>query len=86
MGGIPLEAYIGMRSLTYAQRAARYLTGKGLAASAARAPWSGNGCAYALRLRPRDLEQGKALLRQAGFVPGSVYIREKDGTLREAVP
>ena len=71
-----MEAYIGMRSLTYAQRAARYLTGKGLAASAARAPWSGTGCAYALRLRPRDLEQGKALLRQAGFVPGSVYIRE----------
>ncbi len=81
-----MEAYIGLRSLTHAQRAARYLTGKGLAASVVRAPWTGTGCAYALRLRPRDLERGRELLRQAGFALGSVYIREKDGTLREAVP
>lgn len=81
-----MEAYIGLRSLTYAQRAARYLTGKGIGASVTRSPWSGTGCAYAIRLKSRDLEQGKALLRQTGIVLGSVYIREKDGTLREAVP
>ena len=81
-----MEAYIGLRSLTYAQRAARYLTGAGFAARAVCAPWTGTGCAYAVRLRPGDLERGRALLVQAGFEPGKVYLREKDGTLREEVP
>ena len=81
-----MEAYIGLRSLTYAQRAARYLTGRGIPASAARAPWTGAGCAYALRLPSGDLERGRAALEQAGFAPGSVYLRDKSGGLREAEP
>jgi len=79
-----MEAYIGLRSLTYAQRASRYLTGRGIPASAARAPWSGEGCAYALRLRPGDLERGREELRRAGFDLGKSYLRDRGGTLREA--
>ena len=57
LGEYPLnDAYIGLRSLTYAQRAARFLSGLGMPSSAARAPWSG-GCAYAVRLRRGDLEK-----------------------------
>ena len=77
------DAYIGLRSLTYAQRAARFLSGLGLPASAARAPWSG-GCAYAVRLRRGDLETALRQLREADFVPGRIWLRERDGTLREA--
>ena len=80
------DAYIGLRSLTYAQRAARYLTGAGVPAAAARAPWSGDGCAYALRLRSGDLERGRELLRRAGFTAGKVWLREPNGNLREAEP
>lgn len=80
------SAYIGLRSLTYAQRAARYLTGMGVGASVTRSPWSGSGCAYAVRLRPEELERGVELLRQARFELGKIYLRGKDGTLREAAP
>ncbi|MBR3060209.1 MAG: DUF3343 domain-containing protein [Oscillospiraceae bacterium] len=80
------DAYIGLRSLTYAQRAARFLTGLGMPANAARAPWSGGGCAYALRLRRGDLETALERLREAGFAPGRIWLRERDGTLREAAP
>ena len=81
-----MEAYIGLRSLTYAQRAARYLTGRGIAASTARAPWTGTGCAYAVRLRSGDLERGRQLLKQAGFDLGRSFLREEDGSLREKTP
>lgn len=85
MGEYPLnDAYIGIRSLTYAQRAARYLAGLGIRAAAARAPWSGSGCAYALRLRGADLAKALEALPRAGFIPGKAYLRERDGTLREA--
>ena len=78
------DVYIGLRSLTYAQRAARFLSGKGIRADAVRAPWSGSGCAYALRLRRENLEAALDRLREAGFDPGRVFMRERDGTLREA--
>ena len=80
------DAYIGLRSLTYAQRAARYLSGLGIPAAAVRAPWSDGGCAYAVRLRRGDLETAPARLREAGFVPGRVYLRAEDGSVREAEP
>ena len=79
------DAYIGLRSLTYAQRAARFLSGLGMPSSAARAPWSG-GCAYAVRLRRGDLEKAVEKLREADFVPGRIWLRERDGTFREAAP
>ena len=80
------EAYIGMRSLTYAQRAARYLTGRGLQAAPTRAPWTGTGCAYAVSLRAGDLEKAQSLLRQANLTPGRAYLRDREGRLREAEP
>ena len=86
LGEYPLnEAYIGLRSLTYAQRAARFLSGLGIPSSAARAPWSG-GCAYAVRLRRGDLEKAAERLREADFVPGRIWLRERNGSLREAEP
>ena len=85
-GEYPLQdAYIGLRSLTYAQRAARFLSGLGIPANAARAPWSG-GCAYAVRLRGGDRKAALARLREAGFVLGRIYLREADGSIREAEP
>ncbi len=85
LGEYPLQdAYIGLRSLTYTQRAARFLSGKGIRADAVRAPWSDGGCAYAVRIRRGELETALVRLREAGFIPGRVYLRERDGTLREA--
>ncbi len=86
LGEYPLnDAYIGLRSLTYAQRAARFLSGLGMPASAARAPWSGT-CAYAVRLRRGDLEKAVERLRGADFLPGRIWLREGNGSLREAAP
>lgn len=87
MGEYPLNAaYIGLRSLTYAQRAARFLSGRGIRADAVRAPWSSGGCAYAVRLPRDDLEMALARLRETDFVPGRIWLRERDGTMREAAP
>ena len=86
-GEYPLnDAYIGLRSLTYAQRAARWLSGQGIRADAVRAPWSGSGCSYAVRLRREDLVNALARLREGDFVPGRIFLRERDGTVREAAP
>ena len=87
MGEYPLnDGYIGLRSLTYAQRAARWLSGRGIRADAVRAPWSGGGCGYAVRLPRGALETALERLREGNFVPGRVFLRERDGTLREAAP
>ncbi len=84
LGEYPLlHAYIGMRSLTYAQRAAGILENRGVRARAARAPWTGSGCAWCVRIPAAEAGRAPALLREAGLRPESLYLEGEDGVLRE---
>lgn len=59
------------RSLTYAQRTARYLEQKGFSASVTKAPRaeSPHGCSYGVKIRARDSERCQALLEAADLAP-----------------
>lgn len=80
------EYLITARSVTQAQRMAQLLERKGLRAVAGRAPMglTGKGCGYVLRIRGRmRTEAALGLLREAGFAPGQVFVRQ-DEEYREA--
>ncbi len=76
------EYLITARSVTHAQRMAQLLERTGVRAVLARTPvgLTGKGCGYVLRLRGRTrVEAALRLLRQAGFVPVQVFVRQDDG-------
>lgn len=76
------EYLITARSVTHAQRMAQLLERTGVRAALARTPvgLTGKGCGYVLRLRGRTrVEAALRLLRQAGFAPVQVFVRQDDG-------
>lgn len=75
------------RSLTYAQRSARFLERKGMTAIVIKAPpaAAANGCAYALRIAARHYPYALELLQNSGLSPMRVFALE-NGELREVSP
>lgn len=73
------------KSLTNAQRAALLLERRGIAASVVKAPQHlrANGCGYAVSLY-RRLGEAAAILKNANLLTGKIYLREADGSYREA--
>ena len=74
------------RSLTYAQRSAKILERAGITGMITRMPRMEGirGCAYGVLIKTKHREHAISALVKAGLPPEGVYIREKDGTVREA--
>ena len=81
------ETYIGMPSLTEAQRAAELLRRGQIVSTVTRMPFlPGISCAYGLRLGKNSVSAALAVLRGRGVRIGHILVREADGTLRERKP
>lgn len=72
------------RSITYAQRMARALEQAGVSSRIYRAPagLTERGCAYAVRIRERDLPAALTALHRAAIRPVKIYLFA-DSTYRE---
>ncbi len=79
---------ITFRSVTYAQRAERCLTGRGIPCGVMRTPkWmEAKGCGYGLRLRTTNLYRALDFLRQDGIAWRKVYEYDASGRPKEMVP
>ena len=77
------EYLITARSVTQAQRMAQLLERRGVrAVVVGRVPMglTGKGCGYVLRLRGQTRTVAALwLLREAGFAPAQVFVRQDDG-------
>ena len=81
------EYLITARSVTQAQRMAQLLERRGVRAVVGRVPMglTGKGCGYVLRLGGEARTVGCCqvaalrLLREAGFAPAQVFVRQDDG-------
>ena len=75
------EYLITARSVTQAQRMAQLLERRGVRAVVGRVPMglTGKGCGYVLRLRGQTRTAALRLLREAGFAPAQVFVRQDDG-------
>ena len=79
--------YITFRSVTFAQRGERVLSGAGVSCTLQRTPkWmEEQGCGYCLRLRLDTVARAVGLLRQNKVPMRRVYVRSADGGLKEMV-
>lgn len=77
--------YITFRSVTYAQRAEKLLTGHQIRCTLLRAPrWmEEQGCGYALKIWTKELYSVVELLRQEGLTARRTYRQREDGQLEE---
>ena len=69
------EIYFVMRSVTAGQRGSALLEKAGVRARLTRSPGriSPNGCAYAIRIGPRDLERAEEILLRSNLPYTGVY-------------
>lgn len=74
------QIYIGIRSVTYAQKGMKLLQREGISAQLTRLPasLSPGGCAYALRLSEQQLHNALPLLKKGGVDTGKVFVRSGD--------
>ena len=77
--------YLTFRSVTFAQRGERLLSGAGIHCALQRTPkWmEEQGCGYALRVWTREIGQAVALLRQERVLLRKIYRHGPDGQLEE---
>ena len=77
--------YITFRSVTFAQRGERVLTGRGIRCALLRTPrWmEEQGCGYALKVWVKDVGAAVEALREVGVPLRRVYVQRGDGTLEE---
>ena len=77
--------YITVRSVTFAQRGDRVLTGQGIRCTVQRTPrWmEEQGCGYCLRVWTEDVGRAVRLLKEAGVPIRKVYVQRTDGQLEE---
>ncbi len=77
-----------IRSLTYAQRAAKALERAGIMSYLVRPPieLSGKGCSHALKIRADNYEKAEKVLRDGGFEYGAVYRIDRSGKAEEVIP
>ncbi len=77
-------AYIGIRTLTDAERGLRLLRARNVPAQLGRMPLHGEGgCAHALRLPARDAERAERILLAAGIRVGRTVIAEEENRPRK---
>ncbi len=75
-----MEHYLILaRSVTYAQRMQRALDRAGISSRVYRAPrdLTNLGCAYALRLAPRDLREALLTLHREGLNPVQIFLYQR---------
>ena len=80
-----MEHYLILaRSVTYAQRMQRALDRAGISSRVYRAPrdLTNLGCAYALRLAPRDLREALLTLHRENLNPVQIFLYQR-GLYRE---
>ena len=79
--------YITFRSVTYAQRGEKLLTGAGFRSTLLRTPrWmEEQGCGYCLRLGTGEIQKAVGILRTAQLPLRKVYVQGRDGQLEEWV-
>lgn len=86
---MPVEEYLLIaRSVTQAQRIQRVLRRAGISAAMARAPMEltgGQGCSYALRIRPEALDNALRTIRGAGLPSVAIFLFAQ-GQYREVEP
>lgn len=77
--------FITFRSVTYAQRGERALSGGGIRCSMQRTPrWmEEQGCGYALRIWTGDITPAVELLRSERIPMRKIYAQRGDGQLEE---
>lgn len=77
--------YITFRSVTFAQRGERVLSGGGVRCTLQRTPkWmEEQGCGYSLRLYTQDIESAVGLLRRSRVPLRKVYWQREDGSMEE---
>ena len=77
--------YITFRSVTFAQRGEKVLTGAGVGCTLQRTPrWmEEQGCGYCLRLKTADAARAAELLRANKVPMRRAYAQGEDGNLRE---
>jgi len=77
--------YITFRSVTFAQRGEKLLSGNGVHCTLQRTPrWmEAQGCGYCLRVWTQDVGQAVKLLEQERVPLRRVYFQRKDGLLEE---
>lgn len=73
------------RSLTYAQRTARFLEKSGIPAFVIKAPkgTTENGCAYSVSVAYKNGDNAARLLKNEGLLNGKVFHQDSGGNLRE---
>lgn len=81
-----MQYLLTCRSLTYAQRGARVLERAGITGTVSRAPKtiSKNGCSYCILVAHRHGEKAVIVLAKAGLSPDRTYLRDENGSIREA--
>lgn len=75
-----MEHYLILaRSVTYAQRMQRALDRAGISSRVYRAPrdLTNLGCAYALRLAPRDLREALLTLHRENLSPVQIFLYQR---------
>ena len=75
------------RSLTYAQRTAKALERVGIMAIVTKPPAeiSGNGCAYCVKIREKNLSEALKVMKSSGLNYGKVYLLREDGSGEEVL-
>ncbi len=77
-------AYLGIQTLTDAERGLRILRGGKIPAQLARMPLrSSGGCAHALRLPPEEAGRAEKLLLASGIRVGRTLIAEEESGPRK---
>lgn len=76
---------ITFQSITYAQKAQRFLRSKGIDTMLQRTPagLSQRGCSYCLQLREQHISQAVEALRQEQMLTGRIFARNPWGTWEE---
>ena len=63
------------KSMTYAQRASKFLSEKGIYTGIVKLPlrYSRDGCGYSLKISERQFLKAKALLKDTNYIIESIY-------------
>lgn len=77
--------YITFRSVTFAQRGEKVLSGGNIRCTLMRTPkWMAEqGCGYCLRLWTKDVTPAVELLRRSNVALRKIYAQREDGQLEE---
>ena len=81
-----MHYYLLCRSLTYAQRSVRILERAGVTGTITKMPRlpGVRGCAYGVLIDRRKKDRAVSVLSEAGLAPERIFLREADGSVREA--